>query len=106
MLLLTITALSLLAYINYRLSGAFFYPGTVFCASWAATLALISLSGDFFYPLAAETLFIILCGGFAFSLGSALLYLRPSHSALPAKQLPSLTSRIVSLLVFMVSCGA
>src|SRR2546423_15155898 len=107
MLLLTIAALSLLACINYRFAKSFFYPGAVFCASWAGTLFLLWLAGDFFYPLSPETLFIVLCGGFALSLGSALPFLR-QFPGLPINPgpFPRPSRRILNWLVFVVLCGA
>src|SRR5713101_7235462 len=59
MLFLTISALSALALVNYRIGGkALFYPPVVLCSVWAADLVLVWIAGGFFYPLSPETLLI------------------------------------------------
>jgi len=73
MLFLAIANISLLAFLAYQLSGReMFHPAVVFCSFWSIDLIFLWLAGDFFYPVHAQSLFIEICGAFAFCLGSWL----------------------------------
>lgn len=74
MLLFTVIALFVLAFCNYVICRRkLFHPPVVLCFVWAGILLLVWLSGDFFYPVSSDTLFIFLLGSAAFSAGGALL---------------------------------
>ncbi len=105
MLLLTISSLALLGVVNY-LAGRkqLLYPPVVFCSVWAADLLLVKLAGDFFYPVAPETLFIFLFGALAFSAGSWLALLYPTRSK-PASEVPRSSNRILSFLLVIIIIG-
>ena len=107
MLLLITLIFSVLAYVNYRLSGkALIYPPVAFCAIWAFDLFLAWVVGDFFYPMLAKTLGIFLCGGLVFSLGCWAAILMPELNP-PAKPAFHLSSdRIITLFFFIVVIGA
>src|SRR5713101_8222167 len=103
MLFLTISALSALALVNYRIGGkALFYPPVVLCSVWAADLVLVWLAGDFFYPLSPETLVIFLCGCLVFSLGSWLVFLWPQGNPAKIHPLPKSSNWILNLLVLVI----
>ena len=77
MILVAIAILSLMGLANYWIGKRFLYPPAVFCTVWAAGLVLVRLAGNFFYPMADETLAIFCLGAFAVSMGGGTALLVP-----------------------------
>jgi oligosaccharide repeat unit polymerase len=103
----TVLAIALLAFANYRIGGkAAFYPPVIFCFVWIAALMLCWISGDFFYPLSAETLAIYLCGCVAFSIGSWLVLLLPRRTAMQPDEISKTSNHILTVLVALVVIAA
>src|SRR2546423_13795814 len=103
MFLLVVVILVVLAFANYRIGQkAVFYPPLVFCVVWALDLILVWMAGDFFYSISTETLFLILCGGLAFSVGSWSTFFCPGKKRDNYKDLAQSSSRIVSMLVALI----
>src|SRR5689334_15438220 len=104
MLTVTIIILAALAFVNYWFSGnAFLFPSVVFCTTWAFGLSILWMSGDSFYPLSIQTLFILVCGCTAFSVGALVpLFLRVA----PRPQLFSgFSERALKYLVLFCIAG-
>jgi oligosaccharide repeat unit polymerase len=107
MLPVTVLAIGLLAFANYRIGGkAAFYPPVVFCGVWCAALALCWVAGDFFYPLSAESMAIFLCGCVTFSIGSWLAFLIPMRPSAQPAGISKTSNRIITLLVVIVVIAA
>jgi len=103
---LAILSLTLLAFVNYTIGKkSIFYPPLVFCFVWAATLVVIWIAGDFYYPLLPETLLIFSCGGLAFSLGSALAFGLPPLKPRNEQAFLQSSNRILSVLLLLVLLG-
>ncbi|AOQ23310.1 hypothetical protein MTAT_18420 [Moorella thermoacetica] len=75
MILVFISALIVLTIINKYIANSFLYPPAIFTALWAGLLFALMLSGDTFYPISLETLFLYFLGAFAFSLGGIMALL-------------------------------
>lgn len=69
---LVIIGISLLLFLNYLYWRSLFAPAVVFCGVWLASMIVLVVSGDLFYPLHPTTLLIVLSGAVLFSLGSFL----------------------------------
>jgi oligosaccharide repeat unit polymerase len=105
MILVAIAMLSLMGLANYWIGKRFLYPPVVFCAVWAADLALVRLAGNFFYPMADETLAIFCLGALAVSIGGGIALLVPIG---PVSDQPmgKYSNRILNLLLLVVVCAA
>jgi len=64
--------LFLLATFNYYITGICLYPPVIFSVFWAGLLFVLALSGNMFYSISYNTLFIYLMGALAFSTGAIL----------------------------------
>lgn len=103
MLLLVIFILTVLALANYRIGQkGLFYPPTVFCAVWASDLMLVWMAGDFFYSISTETLFLVLFGCLAFSIGSWITFFHSAPKPRTYTVLSRSSSQFVSLLVMLI----
>src|SRR5271157_666375 len=83
---------------NYWIGRRFLYPPVVFCTVWAADLVLVRLAGNFFYPLADETLAIFCLGAFAVSIGGGIALLVPI-GAVNEQPMGKYSDRILNLLL-------
>lgn len=105
MLLLAIFILSLMSIVNYQIGNKkLLYPPVVFCSVWAVDLALIAVSGDFFYPVSTKTLSILVCGGLCFSVGASIalpLNVRGRHEFFDT----TASNRIADWLVLLMICS-
>jgi oligosaccharide repeat unit polymerase len=72
MILVFIGALVMLMIINKYVAKSFLYPPVIFAALWAGLLFALMLSGDTFYPISLETMFLYYLGALAFSLGGIM----------------------------------
>lgn len=104
MLLIAALILFLLALINYRIGGsALFYPAVVFCLVWAVDILLVWAVGDFFYPMAPQTLVILVSGACALSVGSAIAFLYPQQPGTPQdganRPIGAISNRLISSFV-------
>ena len=107
MLLLTILAIGLLAYANYRIGGkSAFYPPVVFCGVWGVALGLCWAARDFFYPLSVESLAIFLAGCVAFSTGSWLAFLVPAKPPAQTNGISKASNRVLTILVVLLAIAA
>src|SRR5258708_4771270 len=107
MLSVTILAVGLLAFANYRIGGkSAFYPPVVFCGVWGVVLALCWAAGDFFYPLSVESVSIFLCGCVAFSIGSWLAFLVPGQRPAQPAEISKTSNRIITVLVVVLIIAA
>lgn len=106
MLLFSVLILFLLALVNYRIGGrVLLYPPVVFAGIFAFDLFLVWVVGDFYYPMLPQTLFILVCGAFAFSLGGWVAMLWPSRPVSEAHLLPISSDRMITVLVALVVIG-
>lgn len=103
MIVFAIAFLSSLALANYWIGRRFLYPPVVFCSVWAADLTLVWLAGDFFYPLADETLAVFCLGGMAFSVGASIALLVPQETVVE-QPLGKTSERSLSLALLIVAC--
>jgi oligosaccharide repeat unit polymerase len=101
MLLLSILSLSLLSLANYVIARRILYPPVIFCAAWAADLALVWLSGSFFYPVSDKTLVVFQIGCWSFSVGAALALFLPRTFKTPRYDFQA-SNRIINLLLLTV----
>jgi oligosaccharide repeat unit polymerase len=107
LILLSIVLLSLAAVVNYRVGGKTpLFPPLVYCAVWAFGLLLLLCSGRYFYPLRPQTIFIFVCGAFAFSLGSWAAAFLPERIHPPQPIVPEASNRILNFLIAIVVIGA
>jgi oligosaccharide repeat unit polymerase len=72
---------------------------------WTFVLALVSVSGDFFYKVSAATLAILVCGCAAFSIGSAIAQYVWQPQSAPSYDL-RVSNRTITWTLFAVACGA
>jgi len=61
-----------LAVFNYRIAGTYLYPPVIFSFFWAGLLFVLALSGNMFYSISYNTLFIYFMGALAFSTGAII----------------------------------
>lgn len=101
MLLFAVVALAFLAFCNYVISGyKLFYPAVVLCAVWAIDLFLVWCSGDYFYPISSNALFLFLFGSAAFSMGAAATSKFEPHSC--DSPLSATSDRLISWGVLLL----
>jgi oligosaccharide repeat unit polymerase len=103
MLLFTTIFVLFLALVNFYFGGKSpIYPPFLFCLSWGASLLLLWLTGEVFYPLLPVTFLFILAAASVFSIFCWVA------SALPTKkntQAVRASDSILNWLVFLVAAG-
>jgi oligosaccharide repeat unit polymerase len=105
-LLLSVIVLSGWLILMYRYGRTILFPPAVLTLVWAATLLGLFLCGDMYYPVLGSTIWYVLAGVFAYSIGGVLVVRLPKpnsfHLSRVKPQRVAFIQRLVRWMPFLL----